>query len=441
MSNLSDYKYIPKATGTSSVTASRAIVADSANAVAGANVSGQVGNALLAGTVYTNAQPNITSVGTLSNLVISGTSVTGVNSLLAGPTFTPLANTMGGFVSNVNSYTQLTIQNKNTGTDATTDFIATADNGSDTVNYLDMGIINSGYDALTPTNSLGNIVYAADSYIYAQGNTSAVSQSGGNLAIGTTVAGKTVKIFAGGVTASNVVATVANTGVTVTGNVTVSGGSFVGNGAGLTNVTVNAAGNIQGTSSNVSLVAGSYTSTFDNTGNLTVSGNIIATGGILAVPAWTSGGAITFGATTTAPTKPTTKVKDNISYRQLGAKQWEVVISWLVSDATGATNGTGDYLFTLPNSLQFDTTLPSQSVYTGNVGSSVWAHIGYIIPSGSGLITNNSVGGQVCPMVYSSTQFRILAVTSGSGVQAWGSGFFALTSYTAMQLTFRFTST
>ena len=28
--------------------------------IAGANVSGQVGNALVAGTVYTNAQPNIT---------------------------------------------------------------------------------------------------------------------------------------------------------------------------------------------------------------------------------------------------------------------------------------------------------------------------------------------------------------------------------------------
>ena len=271
MSNLSDYKYIPKATGTSSVTASRAIVADSANAVAGANVSGQVGNALLAGTVYTNAQPNITSVGTLSNLVISGTSVTGVNSVLAGPTFTPLANTMGGFVSNVNSYTQLTIQNKNTGTDATTDFIATADNGSDTVNYLDMGIINSGYDALTPTNSLGNIIYAADSYIYAQGNTSAVSQSGGNLAIGTAVVGKTVKIFAGGVTASNIVATVANTGVTVTGNVTAT--KFVGDGSSLTNVTVSVAGNVIGTTSNVSLVAGSFTATFDNTGVLTLPTN------------------------------------------------------------------------------------------------------------------------------------------------------------------------
>ena len=54
------------------------------------------------------------------------------------------------------------------------------------------------------------------------------------------------------------------------GNITTSNGSFVGNGAGLTNVTVNAAGNIQGTSSNVSLVAGSYTMTFDNTGLLTL---------------------------------------------------------------------------------------------------------------------------------------------------------------------------
>jgi hypothetical protein len=40
--------------------------------LAGANVDGQVGNALVAGTVYTNAQPNITSVGTLTSLTVSG---------------------------------------------------------------------------------------------------------------------------------------------------------------------------------------------------------------------------------------------------------------------------------------------------------------------------------------------------------------------------------
>lgn len=46
--------------------------AATANAVAGANVLGQVSNALVAGTVYTAAQPNITSVGTLTSLAVTG---------------------------------------------------------------------------------------------------------------------------------------------------------------------------------------------------------------------------------------------------------------------------------------------------------------------------------------------------------------------------------
>ena len=53
-------------------TAGLATFATTANAVAGANVSGQVSNALVAGTVYTNAQPNITSVGTLTTVTVSG---------------------------------------------------------------------------------------------------------------------------------------------------------------------------------------------------------------------------------------------------------------------------------------------------------------------------------------------------------------------------------
>jgi hypothetical protein len=40
--------------------------------IAGANVTGTVANATTAGTVTTNAQPNITSVGTLTGLVVSG---------------------------------------------------------------------------------------------------------------------------------------------------------------------------------------------------------------------------------------------------------------------------------------------------------------------------------------------------------------------------------
>ena len=54
--------------------------AATANAVAGANVSGTVANATYAvtsGTVETAAQPNITSTGTLTSLVVSGNTTTG----------------------------------------------------------------------------------------------------------------------------------------------------------------------------------------------------------------------------------------------------------------------------------------------------------------------------------------------------------------------------
>ena len=56
----------------SSANSNYANYAGNAFNVSGSNVSGQVGNALVAGTVYTNAQPNITSVGTLTSLSVTG---------------------------------------------------------------------------------------------------------------------------------------------------------------------------------------------------------------------------------------------------------------------------------------------------------------------------------------------------------------------------------
>jgi hypothetical protein len=178
----------------------------------------------------------------------------------------------------------------------------------------------------------------------------------------------------------------------------------------------------------------------DNGGNLTVPGTITATSGVMAVPAWTSAGAITLTGTTTNPTKGTTTT-DNISYRQLGAKQWEVVMTYIQSSGVGGANGSGDYLITLPNGLSFDTTLPSQPTYTSGVGSSLYSHLPYVIPNCNGTITNNTVGGQIFPMVYSATKFRILTLTYGSGIQPWGSGFYSATDAPKIQLTFRFTST
>ena len=63
-----------------------AYYADTANSVAGANVTGQVANALIAGTVYTNAQPNITSIGTLTSLDVSGNAIITGNLTVSGTT-------------------------------------------------------------------------------------------------------------------------------------------------------------------------------------------------------------------------------------------------------------------------------------------------------------------------------------------------------------------
>ena len=59
------------------------IVAYNLSNVPGANVIGQVSNALIASEVYTNAQPNITSVGTLTSLSVAGNTTAG-NLLTAG---------------------------------------------------------------------------------------------------------------------------------------------------------------------------------------------------------------------------------------------------------------------------------------------------------------------------------------------------------------------
>jgi hypothetical protein len=98
----------------------------------------------------------------------------------------------------------------------------------------------------------------------------------------------TFKVYVNGTTTSTSTTTgalVVDGGAGIVGNVfvgnlatagTVTATNFVGNGAGLTNITVNTAGNIYGTSSNVTLVAGSYSWKFDNTGNLTLPGNTFA---------------------------------------------------------------------------------------------------------------------------------------------------------------------
>jgi hypothetical protein len=74
-------------------------------------------------------------------------------------------------------YLQNNLQNLSNGTNATTDYVATADNGNDTTHYVDIGINGSGFTGGSYFPGGWTINGANDSYVYA---------SDGELAIGTT---------------------------------------------------------------------------------------------------------------------------------------------------------------------------------------------------------------------------------------------------------------
>ena len=87
----------------------------------------------------------------------------------------------------INSYLQLNIQNQSNGTGASSDVVATADNGSETINYVDMGINGS------LNSSAGVLGGANTAYLYATGNDFVIGNStiGRDLSFYTTTAGPT----------------------------------------------------------------------------------------------------------------------------------------------------------------------------------------------------------------------------------------------------------
>ena len=151
-----------------------------------------------------------------------GDVVTGFNAFYAGKSgFTALPYTVAQFSTTSNTYSQINMENTSTGKLASADFVGTADIGTDASWFFDIGIANSGYDPVlaAENNAPGTAIGPLDAYYYVQGNVD-VPATGGNLAIGTSQTGKTVKIFAGGVNAADVVMTVAENGVVVTQNLT-----------------------------------------------------------------------------------------------------------------------------------------------------------------------------------------------------------------------------
>ena len=111
---------------------------------------------------------NVVENVTAQHVIVNDKLYVGLATQLA----TPLPDLLGQFTGNTNSYVQVNAQNIDEHGSA--DFVITADVGTDTTFYIDMGIQGSQL-------TYGEL-YPLDGYLLVQGNT---SQLGGNLIIGT----------------------------------------------------------------------------------------------------------------------------------------------------------------------------------------------------------------------------------------------------------------
>jgi hypothetical protein len=227
--------------------------------IQGANVSGNVSTAIVAGTVTTNAQPNITSVGVLTSLSVSGNATPG-NILTTGivsatGNITTSGYFLGTFQGNVSG--NLTVPGSNT-----------------QVIYNNNG--NAGASA-------GFTFNAASNALVSTGNI-----TGGNI-LTTGIISVTGNITGGNINVTNHTGNI----VSVTGNIT--GSQFIGSGNTLSNIQgANVSGTVSAatTANTASTVTGNAQANITSVGVLTglsVSGQVTATGNVSAYSYITTG--------------------------------------------------------------------------------------------------------------------------------------------------------
>ena len=106
------------------------------------------------------------------------------NTIVVGTgAYTILPNLVAQFTGNTELYSQVNQQNINA--NGTADFVVTADNGTDEINYLDMGIAGSTY--VNSNYNSWHFVNPNDAYLILQGNAS--QNFGGNVFFGTSGSG------------------------------------------------------------------------------------------------------------------------------------------------------------------------------------------------------------------------------------------------------------
>jgi hypothetical protein len=147
--------------------------------IKGNNIQGLLVDSL--GNVAIGASPAFTALPAREKFLVDAGSTTSINAISAK--------------GSINNYFQMNIQNLSAGTGASSDIVATSNNGDESSGFVNLGINSSAYN--TAAYNLGGF---NDAYLYSVATAGAI---GGNLSIGTGSSGKVIKFHTGGTVTSN----------------------------------------------------------------------------------------------------------------------------------------------------------------------------------------------------------------------------------------------
>ena len=180
------------------------------------------------------------------------------NKLAVGNNYTILPNVVGQFTGNSTTYIQVNLENQTAS--GSGDFVVTANDGSDTDHFIDMGINGSTY-----SDSTYSATKEHDGYMY-------VSSSGtnkGNLIVGTTNSTGRINFVVGGMQSENIIGFIDSSGISFNSiNAVVSANAASANSVVNTRISSNVATLRSEITSNVSSLNGSITSNNTTVTNL-----------------------------------------------------------------------------------------------------------------------------------------------------------------------------
>jgi hypothetical protein len=180
---------------------------------------------------------------------------------------------------------------------------------------------------------------------------------------------------------------------------------------------------------------------------LTSTGSAVVWGAGAGVPGWIYAGTINaVGVSDTAGNTVGLQGSINgVYYRQLGPTEWEVKYVFRAA-ADANPRGNSDFVFRLPAGLQFNTSFPFQTVFTGNVNSGNHNSRYYFLTGPASMQWNLSGGGEGSEfgsgvVVWSANQFRYFISEVGGGApRGIGSFYWGERNDWNMSIGFQFTS-